>query len=99
MRPQALEAIDAAADADAVSRQIEFIARTVLGDLDGALGVARLLTTEGEVFEMDLLFIPQVQPVRERDGFMDLMEALGLTEYWYERGCVWSPVRIDCEVA
>ena len=99
VQPEALEAINAAADADSLSKQIEFIARTVLGDLDGALEVARLLTTEGEIFEMDLLFIPQVQPLREHDGFMDLMESLGLSEYWYERGCVWSPVRIDCEAA
>jgi DNA-binding winged helix-turn-helix (wHTH) protein/TolB-like protein len=99
MQPQALEAINAAADADTVNKQVEFIVRTVLGDLDGALEVARLLTTEGEVFEMDLLFIPQVQPLREHDGFMDLMESLGLSEYWYERGCVWSPVRIDCGAA
>ena len=73
--------------------------RHVIGDLDGALEVARLLTTEGEIFEMDLLFIPQVQPLREHDGFMELMESLGLSEYWYERGCVWSPVRIECEAA
>ena len=95
----ALDAIDVAAEQDAVSRQIEFIVRTVLGDLDGALDVAWLLETEGEVFEMDLLFIPQVQPLREHKGFVDLMDALGLSEYWYDRGCAWSPVRIECEAA
>ena len=99
LQPEALAALNVAADADAVSKQIQFIVRTVLGDLDGALDVARLLESEGEVFEMDLLFIPQVQPLREHAEFMDLMDALGLTEYWYERGCAWSPVRIECDAA
>jgi len=95
-RPQALAALDAAAATGGVSKQIEFIARAVLGDVDGALGVARLLVGGGEVFEMDLLFIPEVQPVRDSPEFMKLMDALGITDYWEARGCSWTGSSVTC---
>ena len=98
-QPEALDAINAAAASDGVSEQVEFIVRTVIGDIDGAIGVARELETHGEIFEMDLLFIPQVQPVREHPEFLELLESLGVTRYWYENGCVWSPTRVDCGAA
>ena len=98
-QPQALAAIDSAAENDAVSKQIEFIVRTVLGDIDGAMDVARLLENHGEVFEMDLLFIPQAQAFREHPEFMDLMESLGISRYWYENRCRWTASGVDCDDA
>lgn len=98
-RGEALAAIDDAASQDGISRQIEFIVRIVLGDLDGAMHVARLLEIEGEVFEMDLLFIPEVAPLREHPDFARLLDALGITEYWRARGCAWNGSRAACEAA
>jgi DNA-binding winged helix-turn-helix (wHTH) protein/TolB-like protein len=98
-RDAALAAVDAAATQDGISRQIEVIVRVVLGDLDGAMNVARLLQSEGEVFEMDLLFIPEVQPLREHPGFGELLDALGITEYWRARGCTWTGAGAVCEAA
>jgi hypothetical protein len=95
----AIAAVDAAVEQDGISRQIEFIARAVLGDLDGAMNVARLLESEGEVFEMDLLFIPEVAPLRERADFADLLDALGIADYWLERGCSWTVNGAVCEAA
>jgi tetratricopeptide (TPR) repeat protein len=93
----AIAAVDAAVEQNGISRQIEFIARTVLGDLDGAMSVAHLLESEGEVFEMDLLFIPEVAPLREHPDFARLLDALGITEYWRARGCAWSGSSAVCE--
>ena len=89
-RAAAVAAVDEAASQNGINRQFEFIVRTVLGDLDGAMRVARLLQSEGEVFEMDLLFIPEVKPLREHPGFAELLDALGITEYWRARGCTWT---------
>ena len=96
-RDAALAAVDAAAMEDGISRQIEFIVRVVLGDLDGAMNVARLLQSEGEVFEMDLLFIPEVEPLREHPDFGGLLDALGITDYWRARGCTWTGTGAICE--
>ena len=70
-----------------------------LGDLDGAMRVARLLESEGEVFEMDLLFIPEVEQLREHPDFGELLDALGITEYWRARGCTWTGKSAVCETA
>ncbi len=98
-RDAALVAVDEAAAQGGISRQIEFIVRTVLGDLDGAMRVARLLESEGEVFEMDLLFIPEVAPLREHQDFARLLDALGISEYWRARGCAWTGSAAVCEAA
>ena len=65
--------------------------------LDGAMRVARLLESEGEVFEMDLLFIPEVAPLREHPGFGPLLDALGITDYWRARGCTWTGKSAVCK--
>jgi hypothetical protein len=98
-RDAAVAAVDAAAAQDRISEQFEFIVRTVLGDLDGAMSVARLLENEGEVFEMDLLFIPEVAPLREHPDFAKLLDALGITDYWRAQGCAWRGSSAVCESA
>lgn len=97
LRPQALAAIDAATAAHETTEQVEFMARILLGDVDGALRVAHLLETRGEVFEMDLLFIPEVQPLRAHPGFAELMTSLGIADYWKQRGCTWAEGSVRCE--
>jgi DNA-binding winged helix-turn-helix (wHTH) protein/tetratricopeptide (TPR) repeat protein len=97
-RPEALAAVDSAALTGQMSRQAEFMARTLLGDLDGALEVGRLLEDRGEIFEMDLLFIPETEPLRGHPGFADLTASLGLDEYWSRSGCEWTDSRLRCRV-
>lgn len=92
-----LAIVDEAAAQGQIPEQGEFIVRMLLGDLEGAMRVARLLEGPGEVFEMDLLFIPETKPLRDHPGFMDLMNSLGISQYWYERGCVWTDAGVDCQ--
>ena len=91
-----LAIVDEAAAQGKIPEQGEFIVRMLLGDLDGAMSVARLLENTGEVFEMDLLYIPETKPLRDHPEFMELMQSLGITEYWYERGCAWTDAGVDC---
>jgi len=97
VRSQALAAIDAATAAHETTEQVEFIARSMLGDVDGALHVAQLLEQREVVFEMDLLFIPEVEPLRAHPGFADLMQSLGVADYWSQRGCTWAEGSVRCE--
>ena len=92
----ALDAIDVAVAEDQISEQVEFVVRGLLGDLDGAMGVARRLEGPGEAFEMDLLFIPEMQPLREHADFLDLMDALGISQYWEDNGCTWTSAAVQC---
>lgn len=96
LRAQAMAAIDAAAAAGEISEQVEFMARSLLEDLDGALRVAQGLEQPGEIFEMDLLFIPEVEPLRAHPGFGELMTSLGLRAYWAEHNCDWTGNSVRC---
>ena len=91
--PAALAAVDAAVDLPA---QIEVVTRTLLGDVDGAMDVARRLEAPGEAFEMDLLWIPQLEPLRRHPDFEQLTIRLGLADYWATKGCRFEDARVDC---
>ena len=95
--PEALQALDVAAAERQVAPFIEFVARAILGDLDGAIQVARLLEQPGEIFEMDLLFIPELRALRQHPDFMPLLERLGVVDYWAGAGCEWAADRVTCQ--
>ena len=95
-RPEALEALDLAASKGEISAQAEFAARALIGDTDGAMQIAKLLEQPGEVFEMDLLFIPEMQALRQHEDFMPLMQRLGIVDYWKAHGCKWNGDEVSC---
>ena len=95
MTVAALQAVNETAGAGQMPAQIEVVARTLLGDIDGAMRVAELLLLPGEVFEMDLLWIPEFEPLRRHRDFPDLMDRLGITEYWQLHGCTFDDV-VSC---
>ncbi len=86
----ALQALEAAALEGGVPPQVEVVARTLLGDVDGAMAVAQRLRGIGEVFEMDLLFAPELEPLRKHPAFASLLEELGIIDYWRQAGCEWD---------
>jgi len=92
----AIAAFDEAAEARQVTPLVELMARSLLGDLDGAMRIAELLLQPGEAFEMDLLFIPELAQLRQHPDFMPLMKRLGITDYWASRGCVWDGDKVNC---
>ena len=92
----ALEALDRVSAVESINPRVEITVRTILGDLDGAMRVAKLLEKPGESFEMDMLFIPQLKPLRRHPDFMPLMDKLGITRYWQSKGCVWDGDRVTC---
>ena len=92
----ALEAVNATVAAGEMTPQIEVVARTILGDLDGAMLVASLLEQPGEAFEMDLLWIPEFVQLRQRQDFLDLMERLGIAEHWRLHSCTFVDAIVTC---
>lgn len=92
----ALELLDQEWTRETLPPMVEFIARSWLGDVDGAMKIAQLLKEPGEVFEMDLLFIPETEPLRKHPDFMPLMRDLGVVAYWNSVGCVWEVSQVIC---
>ena len=79
-----------------VPPQLEVVARTILGDADGAMQIAEMLERPGEAFEMDLLWIPEFEPLRMHPDYPDLMERLGVAEYWRLHGCTFDGAVVSC---
>jgi len=96
--PGALESVDTASSSGQITPQVEIVVRTLLRDNDGAMRLAWRLTEPGELFEMDLLFIPELRPLRLHREFPDLMDALGISGYWEDNGCVFVDAEVACNV-
>ncbi len=93
----ALQALDVASQNGTITPAAEFFARARLGDVDGAMLIARRLEGAGELFEMDLLYIPEIQPLRDHADFMPLLERLGVVEYWQQANCRWDGQKANCD--
>ncbi|MDJ0918579.1 MAG: winged helix-turn-helix domain-containing protein [Woeseiaceae bacterium] len=94
---EALAQLDESAMSGTLPIQVSLVGRVLLGDIESAFGVASRLADEGEIFEMDLLFIPQFKPLREYEGFDGLMSEVGLTDYWQQKQCTWQGRSFACE--
>lgn len=92
----ALAVLAVVAEANAVAPEIVVTARTMLGDTDGAMAVARRLQEPGEWFQMDLLYAPELQALRDHTEFMPLLRQLGVVDYWNEAGCEFDGQKAVC---
>ncbi len=93
----ALQALDEASRNGAVTPTVEFIARARFGDIDGAMQIARRLEGVGEPFEMDVLYIPEIQPLRDHSDFLPLLQKLGVVDYWQQASCRWDGQKASCD--
>jgi hypothetical protein len=91
-----LQALDKVPTVKSINPRVEITVRTMFGDLDGAMRVAKLLEEPGEAFEIEMLFIPQLKALRRHPDFMPLMDKLGITRYWQSKGCTWDGDRVTC---
>ena len=99
MRDAALVALDEAFENQQVDPRLVIVARTMLDDVDGAVAVANSLAESGGIFEMEILFLPELRSLRQHPGFPGLMDKLGVQEYWDENNCVWQDDKISCPEA
>jgi hypothetical protein len=99
LRPSARDLVLSMSDSGVLPARVEITLWALLEDGDRAIQVARRLELEGELFEAELLFIPQFRVLREHPGFPDLLEATGLSAYWQSVGCRWENDGVVCEKA
>jgi DNA-binding winged helix-turn-helix (wHTH) protein/TolB-like protein/Tfp pilus assembly protein PilF len=68
---------------------------------DRLMEVARQVTDSetGTLYEIEIIYLDEFKLLREHDDFPELLEALGLTDYWTSIGCRWSNDRVLCDAA
>jgi tetratricopeptide (TPR) repeat protein len=96
-RDEALAIVEQIAAGNDLIAKVEISLWVLLGDADRAMEVARRMEDSGEIFEAELLFIPQFSILREHPDFPLLLDAIGLTEYWSDNGCEWQSDHVVCE--
>ncbi len=97
LREEAHSVVEQLAKGDHLAPRVEISLWAILGDGDRAMQVARRLQNSGEIFEAELMFIPQFSVLREHPDFPSLLDAIGLTDYWHDNGCEWQSDHVDCE--
>jgi len=93
---EGLAAINRAWTEHQVIPHIVLLARTMLGDIDGAMEIAWLANEPGETFSMEILFIRELEPLRQHPEFMPLLDELGVVDHWRKAGCRWQNERVVC---
>ena len=92
-----LAVIDEMWERGLVIPHIVLLVRSLLGDIDGAMEVARKLDEQpGEYFSMEILFIDELAPLRAHPEFMLLLENLGVVGHWQNVGCTWGDDQLRC---
>ena len=95
-RETALAAIEKAFTDPQMDPRFQVIARAVLGDNDGALRIALELAESGQFYEMDFLFLEELESLRQSPGFNELMDKLGIRQYWDENECELLNDEVRC---
>lgn len=96
MREVALTAIEEAFSDPDLDPRFNILARSLIGDTDGAMKVAVSLAGSAGFLEMDFLFLEELQPLRQNPGFLLVMDKLGVQDYWAENGCSWQGDKVSC---
>ena len=95
-RERAVTALEEASNAGRLDPRLHMALRVFLGDVDGGMKIALDLASPGMHRTMDMLFLPELRPLREHEDFRRLTEMLGIRDYWDEKGCVWLDDSISC---
>lgn len=92
-----IESIVAAAASGELPANIELALWALLGQGDRAMAVAwSFLKGSREYLEVEIFYLDEFRVLREHEEFPDLLDALGLTDYWDSIGCHWDGQRVAC---
>ena len=90
--------ISAAAASGDLPPNIELALWAYLEQGDKAMEAAWAFLKESEgYFEVEIFFLDEFRVVREHEEFPELLNALGLTDYWESIGCRWDGNRVNCD--
>jgi tetratricopeptide (TPR) repeat protein len=97
LRPQAIATLDQVSGMNVLPANAEMFFWMLLDEVDRALEIARRLEREDGLYETELLFTDEFRAMRQHSEFAELIDAIGLAEYWASAGCTWSDDRVRCQ--
>ena len=66
---------------------------------DRIMEIARVEAQTGNIYELEVIYLAEFKVLREHEQFPELIQALGLTDYWNSIGCRWSNDQLLCDSA
>ncbi len=90
------ESISAAAASGSLPPNIELTLWAYLEQSDKAMEAAWALQKSGKYFEVEIIYLDEFRVLREHEEFPELLQALGLTDYWASIGCRWTGDQVLC---
>ena len=63
------------------------------------MAAAWALQQSGEFYEIEIIYLDEFKVLREHEEFPELLQALGLTDYWSSIGCRWNNDHVLCDAA
>ncbi len=66
---------------------------------DRAMEVAMQVAESGTLYELEVIYLDEFKELREHEDFPELLQALGLTDYWGSIGCRWNNDQLLCDAA
>jgi len=95
-RQRAIDIVTEMSAENVLPANVELSLWALLGETDRAMVIVRRLEETPSLFELELLFIQEFKPLRQHAEFPAIAEAIGLTEYWENAGCTWTPDKVSC---
>ena len=91
--------VSMAVTSGALPTNIELVLWAYLGQGDKAMEAAWALQESGEYWEVEIIYLDEFKVLREHEEFPELLQALGLTDYWSSIGCRWNNDQVLCDAA
>jgi DNA-binding winged helix-turn-helix (wHTH) protein/TolB-like protein/Tfp pilus assembly protein PilF len=95
-RQQSLGILGQLSGMGALPENVEMTLWQLFGEVGPAMAVARRLEETGGLFELEIIFMDEFASFRQHPDFPAFVNAIGLSRYWSNAGCVWSDDRVNC---
>ena len=88
--------------ADKAAPYITMIIWSLFGQADRVMDIAMQLAESDRLYEnesaqIEIFYLDELKLLRDHRRFPELLQKLGLTEYWASIGCQWSDDSVLCD--
>ncbi len=81
---------------NAIPANVLIVFLAIAGEADEAIKIAWQLVDDPSFFDIELIYLDEFRILRQHADFPQLLDRLGLTEYWQNVGCRWGDDGLYC---
>jgi len=82
--------------AEQIPENVLVVFWAIAGQSNKAMEIARKLVDDPSFFDIELIYLDEFSALRQHAEFPQLLEDLGLTDYWENIGCRWDNDQLSC---